>query len=395
MARHRSSATPMVWAYLALIAYASLYPFSGWHLPGVSPLAFLALPWPRWWTWFDLVVNLLGYMPLGALAFGAMVRSGVGQRPALLLAVVLGTGMSFAMEFLQNYLPLRVASNVDLGTNALGTLIGALAGWRIHVRGGVERWQAARDKWFIGRSAGGLALLLLWPIGLLFPLPVPMGQGQVLGRVQETLAAWGDNTPLAPLLEGWADADLERTALSPGGEFALIVLGMLAPCLVAFSVARTGWRRFILILGAVALAYLTTTLSTALNFGPQHMLAWSTPQVLFALGTAVALASMISLMPRRAAAGVGLMVLTAMVTVIAQAPPDPYFSQSLQLWEQGRFIRFHGAARWVGWLWPYVAIVYLLARLGSRDDPDQIPPLVAAPPAPVPEPEPAPPKMPG
>ena len=43
----------------------------------------------------------------------------------------------------------------------------------------------------------------------------------------------------------------------------------------------------------------------------------------------------------------------------------PYFAQSLHGWEQGRFIRFHGAAQWVGWLWPYAAIVYLLTRLAG------------------------------
>ena len=41
---------------------------------------------------------------------------------------------------------------------------------------------------------------------------------------------------------------------------------------------------------------------------------------------------------------------------------DPYFADSLQGWEQGRFIRFHGVARWIGWLWPYAAMAWLLAR---------------------------------
>ena len=42
MPRHRSSAAPLAWLYVALIVYASLYPFSGWTVPGVSPFAFLA-----------------------------------------------------------------------------------------------------------------------------------------------------------------------------------------------------------------------------------------------------------------------------------------------------------------------------------------------------------------
>jgi VanZ family protein len=368
MPRHRSSAAPLAWLYAALIAYASLYPFVPWRVPGVSPLAFLVLPWPRYWTWFDLIANLLGYIPLGALIFGALVRGGGRTRASLGLAFAAGTTLSFAMELLQNFLPHRVASNVDLGLNALGTLIGAALGAWVHLRGGVERWQVARDRWFIGRSAGGLALLLLWPVGMLFPLPVPLGQGQVLAKLQEGIAMLLADTSLAPWVAGWADAEVDRSALSPGGEFALIALGLLAPCLVAFSIARAGWRRLVLVLGAAALGGFATTLSTALNFGPQHLMAWRTPQALAALAFAVALASLLSIVPRRAAAGLGLMALTALVTVVAQAPSDPFFAQSLQGWEQGRFIRFYGLARWVGWLWPYAAIVYLLARLGARDE---------------------------
>ncbi|CAM5785456.1 VanZ-like domain-containing protein OS=Rhizobacter sp. Root404 OX=1736528 GN=ASC76_12195 PE=4 SV=1 [Rhizobacter fulvus] len=358
----------MAWAYAVLIAYASLYPFVPWRIPGVPLFGFLVLPWPRYWTAFDLVANLLGYIPLGALVFGAVVRSGGRPVSALWVAFSAGTAWSFAMELLQNFLPHRVASNVDLGLNSLGTLIGAALGWRVQMFAGVERWQVARDRWFIARSAGGLALLLLWPIGMLFPLPVPLAQGQVLAQLQEGIAAVLSGTSVAPWVQSWADAELDRSPLSPAGEFALIALGLLAPCLVAFSVSRAGWRRLVLVLGAAALGALATTLSTALNFGPQHMFAWSTPQALAALVFAIVLASVLAMLPRRAAAGVGLMALTALVTVVAQAPADPFFAQSLQAWEQGRFIRFYGVARWVGWLWPYVAIVYLLARLGARDE---------------------------
>lgn len=366
--RHRSSATPLAWLYAALIVYASLYPFGPWRVPGVSPFAFLTLPWPKWWTWFDLVINLLGYIPFGALVFGAWVRSGGRLRAGLAIALSTGTLLSFGMEMLQNFVPQRVASNIDLGVNALGALTGALIGAWLHLSGGVGLWQGARDRWFIGRSAGGLALLLLWPVGLLFPLPVPLAEGQVLPQLQGVVAQWVDGTSIAPWFEGWADAELERVPLSPAGEFALIALGLLAPCMVAFTVARRGWRRLVLVLGAAALGCLTTTLSTALNFSPQHLLAWSTPPALAALGFGMLLAAGLSVAPRRAAAGLGLMALTALVTVVSQAPSDPYFAESLQLWEQGRFIRFHGAARWVGWLWPYIAALYLLVRLSARDD---------------------------
>ena len=84
-----------------------------------------------------------------------------------------------------------------------------------------------------------------------------------------------------------------------------------------------------------------------------------------ALGLLAAL--LLAPMPARVAAGLGLVALTGLVVGVAQAPSDPYFAQSLQAWEQGRFVRFHGLAQWVGWLWPYAAMGWLLTRLGADD----------------------------
>jgi VanZ family protein len=368
MPGQRSSAAPLAWIYAALIVYASLYPFSGWRLPGVSPWDFLLQPWWRWWSAFDLVSNLLGYMPLGALVFGALVRTGSTLRRGLIVTLLAGTGLSLAMELLQNFLPQRVASNVDLALNAAGTGLGALIGVAVHTLGGVERWQAVRERWFIASSAGGLSLLVLWPIALLFPMPVPMGAGQALPRLRDALVELLQDTPAAQWLQPWLPGDGEpATALSPGSEFMVVALGLLAPCLVAFTVSRPGWRRVVLAAGALLIGIATTTLSTALNFGPQHSLAWRTPMVLAGLAFGLVLALLLAWVPRRAAAGIGLMVLAALVALVTQAPSDPYFSESLQAWEQGRFIRFHGAAQWVGWLWPYAAMTYLLARVAARD----------------------------
>lgn len=368
MPRHRSSAAPLAWGYAGLVVYASLYPFSEWRLPGTGLLAFLSLPWPRWWTAFDLVSNLLGYLPFGALLFGAQVRTGRRAGWAAVTSVLGGTLLSFSMEFLQNFLPQRVPSNVDLGLNAAGTALGVALGALVHVLGGVDRWQSVRDRWFIGSSAGGLALLLLWPVGLLFPMPLPLGLGQVLGRLQELLLTLLQGT----YAEAWAIENLGGASdagyLSPLGELSVVVLGLLAPCLVGLTIAQRGWRRLVLVLGASVLGFSATTLSTALNFGPQHALAWATPMALTALLIGSALAAMLAVLPRRAAAGLGLVALSALVVLVAQAPADPYFAESLQAWEQGRFIRFHGAAQWVGWLWPYAAMVYLLVRIGARGE---------------------------
>jgi peptidoglycan/LPS O-acetylase OafA/YrhL len=137
--------------------------------------------------------------------------------------------------------------------------------------------------------------------------------------------------------------------------------------MVAFAITPPGPRRVALAIGALMLALATMTLSTLLNFGPAHALAWIAPATLPALfaGTAAAVAAAGT--PRRTAAGLGLVAIGALVALVAQAPQDPYFAQSLHSWEQGQFVRFHGLAQWIGWLWPYAAMAALLKHIGARE----------------------------
>jgi VanZ family protein len=354
--------------YAGLILYASLYPFGDWRVPGHSPLHFLVLAWPRYWTGFDLASNLLGYLPLGLLVFGARVRAGHPPGAGVGAAVLTGAALSFTMEMLQNYLPNRVASNVDLALNIAGAACGAALGLAVHLLGGVERWQAVRERWFIAGSAGGLALLLLWPLGLLFPAPVPLGLGQVWARLQEALLVVLEGSVLLDWVGPWLHVQPTLVRLSAGQELATVALGLMAPCMIALTITPPGWRRFVMLAGAAALGAAATTLSTAMNFGPDHALAWRTPNAVAGFALGALLAALIALLPRRAAAGIGLVVLSALVVLVLQAPADPYFAVSLLAWEQGRFIRFHGAAQWIGWLWPYAALLYLLVRVGARAD---------------------------
>ena len=359
---HRSSAAPLAAIFAALIAYASLYPFDDWRALDANPFAFLILPLPRWWTAFDVGANLLGYVPLGAMLFGALVRSGVPVRDSLRYAWLAAFMLSLCMEVTQNYLPRRVASNLDLALNSVGAGMGVAVALAIHRLGWVERWQLLRDRWFIPNSAGGLALLVIWPLGLLIPTPVALGIGRILPRFTELLADVLQGTPaahwfIAPL---WTAQDfLPQPALA---EVATVALGLLAPCLLAFTITRPGWRRLTLVPMLAALGIAATTLSTALNFGPQHALAWLTGLFWFGQVGGALLALLASRLAARTCIALGLMGLTALVVAVAQAPADPYFAQSLQAWEQGDFIRFHGAAQWIGWLWPFVTLGYLLLR---------------------------------
>ena len=59
-----------------MVIYASLYPFTDWRDQGLSPFTFINAPLPRYWTGFDVGVNLLGYAPLGFLLALSALRSG-------------------------------------------------------------------------------------------------------------------------------------------------------------------------------------------------------------------------------------------------------------------------------------------------------------------------------
>ncbi len=365
--RHRSLASPLALAWTALVLYASLFPFAGWRWPPGQPFArLLALPWLPANDAFDTWGNFAGYVPLGALLFVAARRTGARAAPAFLLGALAPALLSYGCEVTQSYLPGRHPSAKDWALNAGGALAGALLGLALHRVGLVDRWHAARERWFVRESAGALALLALWPLGLFFPTPLPLGLGQLGPRLREALVDLLEDVPWAEGAYAMLLQPPPPDRLWPPLEALASALGLLAPCLLAFVIVAPGWRRVVLVAGALGLALAAMTLSTALNFGPQHALAWLTASTLPALGFGAALALPLALAGRRLAAALALVALAALVALVAQAPDDPYFSQSLQAWEQGRFVRFSGLAQWIAWLWPYAAIGWLLSRLGGR-----------------------------
>ena len=360
---HKTSAWPLALIYVGLICYASLYPFSDWRYQGVVPWAYLSSPWPKYWTGFDITINLLGYLPLGFLLALSALRTGRG-RYALVLATLTAGVLSLTMESLQSYLPMRVASNVDLGLNVVGAWLGALLAWGMEELGVIERWSIFRARWFVTDARGGLVLLALWPVGLLFPAAVPFGLGQVLERLEASL---GDILQDTPLLDWLPVRDIELQPLVPGAELVCVMLGMLIPCLLGFCIIRATPRRLLFLLLVFACGMGVTALSAALSYGPEHAWAWFSVPVKAGLVAAMVLALLLLGVPRRVSAALVLLALGVHLDLLNQAPASPYFAQTLSTWEQGRFIRFHGLAQWVGWLWPYATLVYVLFRVWVRD----------------------------
>ena len=360
---HKTAAWPLALIYTALIVYASLYPFEGWRYVGIAPWSFLGAPLPRYWTGFDVAANLAGYAPLGFLLALSALRT-KPRLPAVLLATVGAALLSLAMESLQTYLPKRVASNVDLALNLAGAWLGALAAFGLEKAGAIARWSRFRDRWFVAASRGALVLLALWPVALLFPASVPFGLGQVLERLEDALADWLADTPF---LQWVPVREVELEPLLPGAELLCVMLGALIPCLLAYSISLGVGRRLALAAGGLAVGVAVSALSAALSYGPTHAWAWLTLPVQVGLGAALLLALPLAAVPRRACAALTLLALVVHLSLLNNAPVGAYFAQTLQVWEQGRFIRFNGLAQWLGWLWPYAALVYVLLRLSGPE----------------------------
>jgi VanZ family protein len=357
----KTTAWPLALTAICLIVYASLYPFNEWRDQGISPFRYLSAPLPQYWTGFDVAANVVGYAPLGFLLALSALRS--RRLPWAVTGAVFGAALlSLTMETLQSYLPSRIPSNVDLALNTTGAWLGACGAWALEETGVVDRWSRIRERWFATEARGALVLIALWPAALLFPAAVPLGLGQVFERLEGALAEALANTPF---LEWMPMRELELQPLVPLAQLVSVALGALVPCLLAYGVVRTLWQRLAFSVAILLSGIGTSALSAALTYGPEHAWAWLDLPVQVGLGLGALLALVFLALPHRGAAALALVALTINLGLLNQASADPYFAQTLQTWEQGRFIRFHGVAQWLGWLWPYAAMVYVLVRLSG------------------------------
>jgi hypothetical protein len=208
-----------------------------------------------------------------------------------------------------------------------------------------------------------LVLMAVWPAALLFPVAVPLGLGQVWERVEDALTSAFEATPF----EDWIPLRaFELEPLLPGAELLCVMLGLLVPCLLGFGVIQQVGRRFLYVLVVLAMALGVSALSAALSYGPVHAWTWLDLPVVLGLVFGCVVALFFLPLSARTAWTFLLFAVLVQQSVLNQSPESAYFAQTLQTWEQGRFVRFHGLVQWLGWLWPYAVLMLALVRL-SRE----------------------------
>lgn len=340
-------------AYVLLIVHASLYPLSGWQSHGASPFAFVAAPWPRWITAFDVAANVFGYLPFGVLCVLSL-RPRLGRGAALAAAVLGGALLSLGLEAAQSYLPARVASNVDLLANASGALLGAVAGlasapWLL---GSGYFAQLRANALIAGSDAElGLTLLALWVFAQLNPASLLFGTGDLRDLVAEAAG---------PAYR----AELFVTVETLTAVANLVAVGLLATAMMRPPAPA---RRLLLVLMAAALA--VKALAFAILMRAEAAFSWFTPGAQRGLAIGVALLLAAVALPRPLRLALAAVLLMAATVLVNLAPPNPYTAATLKVWQQGHFLNFNGLTQFVSALWPFAALLYLI-RLAARRERD-------------------------
>jgi VanZ family protein len=333
---------------IALTISVSLVPFQGWRMVEVSWVDFFLAPPPRVLPPVDVLINILAYVPVGALLL-LSVRRHLAPVAAL-SASVLGAGaLSLGLECVQHFLPSRVPSNIDVLANLVGAMLGVAAAWRwgsLLAPGGrlAGAWMRWRDE-DLAHDAG-LALLALW-----------------------WLAQWSPHTPLFGI--GGLRQMLEIDA--PGNfsvdrfvvfESLAVGVGVLAGGLVAAALFRRGRRR--IALAALLVGMAVKTLGFTLLARNDDLFAWLSPGALRGLivgGVVLLIAAHLRPGLRRALAALALLLAVALNNLI---PDNPYLVPGVPAFPAAQWLNVDGLSRLAAVFWPFFALSWLMSARRPR-----------------------------
>jgi len=345
-------------AYTFLIVYASLYPFSGWTEFGISPFAYLFDPFPHYWTFFDVSIDVVGYIPFGILLVLACYPY-LSRIWAALLSFIVGTLVSGTMEAIQTFLPSRVASNLDLVTNSAGVLIGvafgcALTPWLLEK----DLLKKIRVRWFVSNMSNGLVIVALWPFAQIYPQGYLFGLGQLVPLLTKWLNNYlGIPIDLGEVLRQGAQLSIEQYWLS---ETIITCCGLIGAVLVFLCLLQPVAPKARLVTLLIVINLSLKSLAWALVFKPENAYSWMTPGAQAGLIVGCLMLYGLAFTPVKVQRHLAIFMLAISLLLINYVPGNPYFADTMSTWVQGKFLNFNGAAQFLSAMWPWMAISFLL-----------------------------------
>lgn len=171
----------LTFVYLALIVYGSLHPWKGWTWPNDEHWWQRIECQTRYFSTSDITVNILLYIPVG-LSLYWVFRTWTPVRAAIGWSLLAGIALSGTMEFLQLFLPGRIASWRDFALNTLGTSIGIWMAWGTGPTTswgqGIQQWRQ-REFTFGRYTDFGIFVLAVWALAQLSPFIPEFGNGAI------------------------------------------------------------------------------------------------------------------------------------------------------------------------------------------------------------------------
>jgi VanZ family protein len=332
--------------YGLAIAYASLQPFAPWITPPPGTPFWPFAPWPPKWTRFDVIVNVLAYVPFGV--FVALMPRRASPMLRTCVALAAAVTLSFSMETLQMFLPSRAASLVDLLANSSGALAGGLIGGLLVRAERVRRLLSrAREYAFIEGRLGdvGIALLALW-------LTAQINPGIPLFAVN-----------FEPGLPPAAAADLAATMLEAAqSAFQLVGVGLFLTLLLRD-------RRHVggAVLLLIGMAFMLKGLAAWLVLKPAVWETWLKPGVSIGIAAGALALLLAVFLPRPAqVAACAIALLSSLLLPLFASDvtslPAPL---TLFTWRYGHLLNFNGLTHTVLLVWPIAAAAWLFALAGK------------------------------
>jgi VanZ family protein len=338
--------------YGLAIVFASLQPFSPWIVPEPDTRFWPFAPWPLRWTKFDVIANVIAYVPFGVFVALAPRRATPRARTALAFAA--GLTLSFALETLQMFLPPRDASLVDLAANTCGALVGGFAAARLvraeRVRNALSE---ARHRIFLPGKLGdfGLALLVVWLVAQINP-GIPM-----FAVTFDVEPAQGGAVVLA------AAAPDTAAKLIEAAESALQLLGVgLFLTLLLRQRRFTGGALLLLIGGAL----LAKGVAAVLVLKPAVWEAWLKPGISIGMAGGILILLFTVFLPRAVQVATCAIALLAslLLPLLAVDVPTARAPLTLFSWRYGHLLNFNGLTQSVLLVWPIAAAAWLFALAG-------------------------------
>jgi VanZ family protein len=331
--------------YIGAIVYASLSPFFGWRVPE----GFLFLTWPRYFSTFDAVLNVLAYIPFGGMLAAMQLRQPQPGRERtmaldiLLRTIAAGFALSMAMEALQAFLPVRVSSIVDVLTNTAGTALGAAALVNRWGRARLGQFLVWRYRHFASTSATGWGLLLLgaWFFAQLNPL-IPFFEAGHIGNPFDVAAAVNPYEPMVLLPQAVG------ITLNVCG-FSLFLSLLLHP-------AHPVLPRVLLVL---VLGFVIKFAMASLMLKAPQMVEWMGPATIIGLSSGILLFAWFSRIGLRWRAFWATLIIFAGGMMAKITSVYGAFDETLRLfnWPHGHLANFAGLTRWMHESWPLLAVL--------------------------------------